>query len=143
MFGLGYGDRFYDQDNSRIGYYTILYPQFILTVGEIPPLKEQSIIWLHRMMYNVLSDYEILRIQLHLIVDCFTCGYFNRTKRYGPHEFKFLQRYQDLTTYRDENHIFCLLRFGHYTQKHFFDARIQDNVEIPIIKDQIEDKEKN
>jgi hypothetical protein len=34
-----------------------------LAVGELPSLNDQSIIWCHQIMYNLLSDYEILRVQ--------------------------------------------------------------------------------
>jgi hypothetical protein len=93
-------------------------------------------------MYNALSDYEIIRMQLRHVVDFFTCGYLNRTGRRGPHGFKFLQRRQDLTMYLDEKNVSYVLRFGRYMQKHCFDERIQDNVEIPVDKDKTEGKEK-
>ena len=83
------------------------------------------------MMYNLLSDYEILRVQLRPLVDCFTCGLLSRTKRRGPNLLKFLRRRQDVKIHRDENDVSWLLRFGRYTQKHFFEERIQDNVNVP------------
>ncbi len=105
-----------------------------LAVGELPSLNDQSVTWRHQMMYNLLSDYEILRVQLRPLVDCFTCGFLSRTKRRGPGLLKFLQRRQDVKIQRDENEVFWLLRFGRYTQKHFFDERIQDNINLPVDK---------
>jgi hypothetical protein len=91
-------------------------------------------------MYNLLSDYEILRFQLRPLVDCFTCGSLSRTKRRGPGLLKFLQRRQDVKIQRDENEVFWLLRFGRYTQKHFFEERIQDNINLPVEKKKKEEK---
>jgi len=93
-------------------------------------------------MYNALSDYEILRIQLRHVVDVFTCGYLNRTQQRGPHGFKFLQRRQDLTMYVDEKNVFWALRFKRYIHKHFFAEQIQDNVEIPVDNDKADDQDK-
>ncbi len=94
------------------------------------------------MMYDLLSDYEILRVQLRPLIDCFTCGYLNRTKDRGPGIFKFLRRRQDLIIQRDENQVFWLVRCGRYIQKHFFEERIQDNVKLPAEKKKEEDNDK-
>ncbi|CAF4213788.1 unnamed protein product [Rotaria sordida] len=157
IFDLNYEERLYGQSDGDFGYYTILYVMFILTgivlcilvvnlmisvaVGEIPSLKEQSIAWRHKMLYIVVSDYEILRYQIRHLVDFFTCGFLNRIERRGPRGLKFLQRRQDFIMEQDENDA-CLTRFGRKIQKHFFEQQIQDNVEMPIDKDESEDKEK-
>ncbi|UJR12614.1 hypothetical protein I4U23_016789 [Adineta vaga] len=156
IFDLNYEDRLYGQSDGNFAYYAILYLIFILTgivlcifvvnlmisvaVGEIPSLKEQSIAWRHKMIYNVLSDYEILRYQIRHLVDCVTCGFLNRTEGRGPRIFKFLQRHQDLIMQEDEKNVFYLIRFGRYVQKHFFRQQIQDNVEIRVDRDQLEEK---
>ncbi len=57
-------------------------------MGELPSSKDQSVTWRHQIMYNLLSDYEILRVQLRPL----TCGYLNKTRRCGQGLFKFLQR---------------------------------------------------
>ncbi len=113
-----------------------------LAVGELPSLNDQSIIWRHRMMYDLLSDYEILRIQLRPIVDCFTCGYLHKIK-HRPGIFKFLQRRQDIIIEQDQNKVFWLLRFGRYIQKHAFEERIQDNVKLPADKEDTEKEKKD
>lgn len=92
-------------------------------------------------MYNLLSDYEILRVQLRPLIDCFTCDYLNKTTRRGPGICKCLQRRQDLTVQRDENQVFWLVRFGRYVQKHFLEERIQDTVKLPADKKKKKDKD--
>ncbi|CAF0795396.1 unnamed protein product, partial [Adineta ricciae] len=156
MFDLGYEDRLYNQDPNDVGYYTILYFMFLITgivfcifvvnlmisiaVGEIPSLKDQSIVWRHKMMYNLVSDYEILRAQLRLIVNRMTCCRSHRSKQRGPRLLKFLQYRQDQSLQQDENNVFFLVGFGRYMQKHFFDERIQDNVETVVSNSTTENK---
>ncbi|CAF1467011.1 unnamed protein product [Adineta ricciae] len=156
MFDLGYEDRLYNEDPNNVGYYTILYFMFLITgivfcifvvnlmisiaVGEIPSLKDQSIVWRHKMMYNLVSDYEILRAQLRLIVNRMTCCRSHRSKQRGPRLLKFLQYRQDQSLQQDDNNVFFLVRFGRYMQKHFFDERIQDNVETFVPNSTTENK---
>jgi len=107
-----------------------------VAVGEIPSLKDQSILWRHLMMYELLSDYEILRIQLRPIVNTLICGAMDRPRAQGPSIFKCLQRRQDVMMQEDQNDVFWLLRCGRYMQRHFFKDQLQDDVQIQISKNQ-------
>jgi hypothetical protein len=92
---------------------------------------DQSVLRRHQIMYNILSDYEILRVQLRPIVDFFSCYSLNKIRRHGPEIFKFLRRHQDMQIQQDENRVFWPRRFKNYSQKHIFHQLIQDNVKRP------------
>ncbi|CAF1113423.1 unnamed protein product [Didymodactylos carnosus] len=80
LFELGYEDRLYSSDKNGVMYYPVIYFIFILTaivmtilitnlliglaVGEIPTLKTQAKLHRDIMLYELLSDYEILHLQI-------------------------------------------------------------------------------
>ncbi|CAF1636410.1 unnamed protein product, partial [Rotaria sp. Silwood1] len=113
-FDLGYESRLYDTQNGGVGYYKLVYFIFILAalalsifiinlliglaVGEIPSLKTQGTSSRTLLMYNLLSDYEIMRIQFHLLINAVvSCGcYGNGISWFCPHPYTILQSDENL-----------------------------------------------
>jgi hypothetical protein len=106
-----------------------------LAVGEIPSLMVQGTLWRNQMLYNFLSDSEILRLQFRRLSILLSCYRMNRTSylRYRP----------ILLLTHDEREHNYVEKAWHYTEKHFFKEQIQDNIKLSISTKQTLDKEKS
>ena len=98
-----------------------------LAVGEIPSLLTQGTLWRHIVLYDLLSDYEILRIRLILLFDYLSgnrfCG--RPIPWFRPRPYFVLEN--------DES-VHPMGKLGDmwkYTEKHFFFEQIQDTVMQP------------
>ncbi len=92
-------------------------------MGEVPSLTEKGKIWQSQMLYDLLSDYSIVTMQVIRFLNFLSCGYFGGrlfTKRLKP----ILVREHDLKPKMDK-------RAWKYVQMNFFDEKIQDDI-IPI-----------
>ena len=100
-----------------------------LAVGEIPTLLTQGTMWRIDILYNLLSDYEILRLRFVLAFDCITCHRFRHRQIpwFRPRPYSILEK----------NELGSSMGFigkaWKYTEKHFFKEQIQDNIN-PSIK---------
>jgi hypothetical protein len=98
--------------------------------------------WRSHMIYNLLSDYEILRLQLIRLFDFLACGQLYE-KRKG--NMVCVRRRPRVILEDDANKSCCLVAAYEYTEKHFFQERIQDNVTLDKKKQDytlnMEDKE--
>ncbi len=65
-----------------------------MPVEEIPTLLTQGTLWRIQILYNLLSDYEILRIRIILFFDCLTCNRFRyrRIPFFLPRPYSILQK---------------------------------------------------
>ncbi len=99
-----------------------------MAVGEIPPLKDKGALWRTQLLFSLLSDYEILRFRFLLFFDYVT---FNR---YRDHPILWFRLRPYFTLEKDElvPPMGMLGALWHYTQKHFFKERIQDNIKLSI-----------
>ncbi|CAF1382057.1 unnamed protein product [Adineta ricciae] len=140
LFDLGYEDRLYDAENGGVGYYKLVYVIFALTaigcsifvinlliglaVGEIPTLMTQGTLWRISILFNLLSDYEMLRVRLVHTFDCVTCHKLRhwRVMGFRPRPYYTLEK--------DElkSPMGLLGKLCNYTKKHFFKEQIQNNI---------------
>ncbi|CAF3125410.1 unnamed protein product [Rotaria sp. Silwood2] len=141
LFDLGYEDRLYKSSEGGVGHYKLVYVIFMLTaiafsifvinlliglaVGEIPSLMTQGSLWRTGLLYNLLSDYEIMRVQFTLffrtLFSCACCKNGASWFIYKP--YTVLQK--------DENvgPMGKLDEAGKYMNKHFFAQQIYDNID--------------
>ncbi|CAF1423214.1 unnamed protein product [Adineta steineri] len=100
-----------------------------LAVGEIPTLLTTGTLWQTQILFDLLSDYEILRIRLVLIFDFLSCNRFTHCQIpwFRPRPYA--------TLLKDElvSPMGPLGSAWNYTEKHFFHEQIQDNI-IPLNK---------
>ena len=92
-----------------------------LAVGEIPTLMDEGTLWRNQMLYKILSESEILRLQFSRFVNFLSCYQANRTScmRHRP----------VLLLTLDEKAHGWYEKAWNYTMKHFFREQIQDNVD--------------
>jgi hypothetical protein len=94
-----------------------------VAVGEIPSLTDKGKIWQSQMLYDLVSDYSIVSMQMIRLFNFVTCSYFGHKifrKRLEPN----VLREHDLTGNRYEY-------AWKYVQRNFLDEKIQDDI-IPI-----------
>jgi hypothetical protein len=98
-----------------------------LAVGEIPTLLTQGTLWRLQILYNLLSDYEILRIRMVILFDCLTRNMFRHRQIpwFRPRPYSILQK-DELVSPMGK-----LGALWNYTEKHFFNEQIQDNIKLP------------
>ncbi|CAF1173022.1 unnamed protein product [Adineta ricciae] len=139
MFDLGYEDRLYNEPD-QIAFYKLVYVIMILTaivfcifiinlmiglaVGEIPTLMDEGTLWRNQMLYNFLSDAEILRLQIRRFLNWICCNRLNR--------MQFMRRRPVRLLTLDERGKIFYERAWRYTRKHFFNEQIQDNINSTI-----------
>ncbi len=92
-------------------------------MGEIPSLTEQGKLWRAQMLYNLLSDYELIFLQLARFIDLVLCGrpYLIVRKLMGA-----ATRPVVIFEHDKKGHWFA--RAWDYTKKNFYDEKIQDDV---------------
>ena len=91
-----------------------------LSVGEIPSLMKQGNLLRHRMLYDLLSDCEILRLQFKRLGHFLSCY---KAKRKGS------RRLHDGFWITHDDQIYtCIGALVDNTKKNFIEQRIQDNV---------------
>ncbi|CAF0792131.1 unnamed protein product [Adineta steineri] len=96
-----------------------------LAVGEIPTLMDEGTRWRNQMLYNFVSDGEILRLQFHRFIKFVCCcKYWNRKSRMSSQPVALL-------TFDQRAHG-CCQKAWHYTKNHFFDEKIQDDIKLKI-----------
>ena len=100
-------------------------PVLGLAVGEIPSLLTQGTLWRTGLLFNLLSDYEILRIRFILIFDGLTGNRFRHRQIpwFRPRPYSVLEK---------DELVHPMGKLGSvwkYTEKHFFNEQIQDNIE--------------
>lgn len=95
-----------------------------MTVGEIPSLKDKGTLWRTQILFSLLSDYEILRIRLVLAFDCVSCNIFRhrRIPWFRPRPYYTLEKNEMVSPMGKLGSIY------NYTEKHFFNEQIQDNI---------------
>jgi hypothetical protein len=91
-----------------------------LAVGEIPSLMDQGTLWRNQMLYNFLSDAEILRLQFRRFAIFLSCYQANRISWIRGRPIHLLTN--------DERAHGCCEKAWHYTKKHFFEEQIQNSV---------------
>lgn len=93
-----------------------------MAVGEIPSLTVQEEIWQSQMLYDLLSDYSIVSIQIMRFINFTICGYIRRWL-YSKHleTITILEHNKKGAWYR---------RTKKYTKRNFFDEKIQDNITV-------------
>ncbi|CAF0748386.1 unnamed protein product [Adineta steineri] len=102
-----------------------------LAVGEIPTLMDEGTLWRNQMLYNFVSDGEILRLKFRRLRKFLCCKCWNR-RSYMP------SRSVRLLTFDQRAHCFCR-RLWDYTKKHFFEEKIQDDIKLKILSDDVPD----
>ncbi|CAF1042536.1 unnamed protein product [Adineta steineri] len=95
-----------------------------LAVGEIPTLMDEGTLWRDTMLYNFVSDGEILRLQFLRLMRFLSCYQLTRIPCMIPRPIIML-------TYDERAHGW-FEKAWHYTMKHFFEEKIQDDVELKI-----------
>ncbi|CAF1285333.1 unnamed protein product [Adineta steineri] len=95
-----------------------------LAVGEIPTLMEEGTLWRDKMLYNFVSDGEILRLQFIRLMKFISCHYSDHIRIMRPRPI-------DMLTFDEKAHGY-LEKAWYYTNKHFFEEKIQDDVEVKI-----------
>ncbi|CAF3665549.1 unnamed protein product [Adineta steineri] len=139
MFDLGYEERLYKSPDN-VAYYMLVYVIMVLTaivfcifivnlmiglaVGEIPTLMDEGTLWRDTMLYNFVSDGEILRLQFLRLMRFLSCYQLTRIPCMIPRPIIML-------TYDERAHGW-FEKAWHYTMKHFFEEKIQDDVELKI-----------
>lgn len=100
-----------------------------LAVGEIPTLKDKETLWRTQILFDLLSDYEILRIRFILIFDFLSCNCCRCCKLlwFRPRPYYILEN-NELVSPMGK-----LDSLHNYTEKHFLKEQIQDNIK-PLIK---------
>ena len=84
--------------------------------------------WRINLLYNLLSDYEILRLRSVIMFDSITCRRFRHRQipKFSPQTYSILEK-NELGN-----------RMGNFgkalrkIEKHFFDERIQDDIDPSI-----------
>jgi len=96
-----------------------------LAVGEIPSLKTQGKLWRIGLLYDQLSDYEIMRIQFNIFLNaCFSiicCK--GKISWFVPKPYTILQEDQMLGGMGK-----WYGKAWKYINKNFFNQQIQDNI---------------
>ncbi|CAF3799594.1 unnamed protein product [Adineta steineri] len=139
MFDLGYEERLYKSPDN-VAYYMLVYVIMVLTaivfcifivnlmiglaVGEIPTLMDEGTLWRDTMLYDFVSDGEILRLQFLRLMRFLSCYQLSRIPCMIPRPIVML-------TYDERAHGW-FEKAWHYTMKHFFHEKIQDDVELKI-----------
>ncbi|CAF1104808.1 unnamed protein product [Adineta steineri] len=150
MFDLGYESRLYSAPD-QVAYYKLVYVIMILTaivfcifiinlliglaVGEIPTLMVEGTLWRNQMLYNFVSDGEILRLQFRRFMKFVCCKCGNRRSCMPS-------RPVALLTSDQRAHGYCQ-RAWYYTKKHFFEEKIQDDIRRKILLDDVLDNTAN
>jgi hypothetical protein len=91
-----------------------------LAVGEIPSLMDQGALWRNQMLYNFLSDAEILRLQFCRLANFISCYQANRISCIRGRPIHLLTN--------DERAHGRFEKAFYYTNKHFFEEQIQDSI---------------
>lgn len=99
-------------------------------MGEIPSLTDQGKIWQSQVLYQLLSDYSIVSLQLIRLINLISCGFL------GHQLFK--KRLQPIAILEHNQKGHWYENAWKYVQKNFFDEKIQDD----IIPDNTETDEK-
>ena len=105
-------------------------------MGEIPSLMTQGTLWRTRLLYDLLSDYEIMRFQLYLLLSGISCHSIVKRKisRFLVSPYLSLQKDE----YRGP--MGKISDAWIYLKKHFFDQQIQDNVKSTKNSTFVQDK---
>ncbi|CAF1041066.1 unnamed protein product [Adineta steineri] len=139
MFDLGYESRLYSAPD-QVAYYKLVYVMMILTaivscifiinlliglaVGEIPTLMVEGTLWRNQMLYDFVSDGEILRLQFLRLMKFLCCYQLYRISRIRARPIHLL-------TFDDRANGW-IGKAWYFTKKHFFEEKIQDDVELKI-----------
>ncbi len=83
--------------------------------------------WRSHMIYNMLSDYEILRLQIFRLFDFLACGQLYEKRKSN---MLCVRRRPRVILEDDLTKSFCLVSAWKYTEMHFFDERIQDDLTL-------------
>ena len=89
-------------------------------MGEIPSLTVQGKIWQTQMLFDLLSDYSIVSIQVIGFLNLISCGHLGRwlfKKRLQP---VFILEHNQKGQWHENA--------WKYVQKNFFDEKIQDDI---------------
>ncbi len=79
------------------------------------------------MIYNLLSDYEILRLQFIRFFDFLLRGHLYEKQK---NNLLCVRRRPRVILEDDANKSWCLVAAWKYTKKNFFEERIQDNIKL-------------
>ncbi len=79
------------------------------------------------MIYNLLSDYEILRLQFIRLFDFLACGHLYEKRK---NNLFFVRRRPRVILADDANKLNWLETAWEYTSRNFFEERIQDNIKL-------------
>ena len=82
----------------------------------------QGTLWRNQMLYDFLSDCEILRLQFRRLEKFICCS---RGKRWS-----WIHQRPVVVLTHDKKAHGCLDKAWDYAHKHFFEEQIQDNVEL-------------
>jgi hypothetical protein len=94
-----------------------------VAVGEIPSLTVQGKMWQSQMLYDLLSDYSIVSMQMIRLINFITCGAIGH--------WLFKQRLQPIVIREHDLKGTWLENKWKYVQMNFFEEKIQDDI-IPI-----------
>jgi hypothetical protein len=94
-----------------------------VAVGEMPSLTVQGQTWQSQMLYDLLSDYFIVSIQIVRFANFLTCGYLRR-RLYN-------RGLQPIVVLEEDKTDSWFKRAKKYVQMHFLDEKIQEDI-IPI-----------
>ncbi|CAF4098910.1 unnamed protein product [Adineta steineri] len=95
-----------------------------LAVGEIPTLMVEGTLWRNQMLYDFVSDGEILRLQFLRLMKFLCCYQLYRISRIRARPIHLL-------TFDDRANGW-IGKAWYFTKKHFFEEKIQDDVELKI-----------
>jgi len=95
-----------------------------VAVGEIPSLTVKGQIWQSQMLYDLLSDYSIVLLQIMRLINYISCGAIGH--------WLFKQRLQPIVIREHDLKGTWLENKWKYVQMNFFDEKIQDDI-IPNI----------
>ncbi len=89
-------------------------------MGEIPSLTDKGKIWQSQMLYDLLSDYSIVSIQIIRFLNFISCG------KLGHWLFK--KRLQPIVILENDLKGHWHDKAWKYVQNNFFDEKIQDDI---------------
>jgi hypothetical protein len=97
-----------------------------LAVGEIPSLEDRGRLWREQMLYDLMSDYEIMHLQFRRFVN-FVFRHCRRLCCCRKRTLCFRHQHVHYLTY-DARANGRFTRAFNYIKKNFFDEQIQDTI---------------
>jgi hypothetical protein len=105
-----------------------------VAVGEMPSLTTKGKMWQSQMLYDLLSDYSIISLQIIRFINFISCGFLG--------DWLSKKRLHPIIIREHDQHGTWYEKAWKYTQRNFFDEKIQDNIISNNTSNDIEKDEK-